>query len=277
MKYILPIFLSIFILISCKKEDDAKTKQIKNSIQVDTSKIVVIKNIGLTKEDTLKQKERVNHLFVANGGSILYLKNGEIKGQARFDTDGDFVLELLKTETCDDTYKDYDNYLITKSGDTTTFFYENGRIENDWKILKGVSVNHNLQVSSFTTSKQKNSNEIDVVDETKLIIFSPETKIFKDENSTEAENYFTAMDDLNYYSAELKNYFAKIKIETFYTKKRYLSFEIENGETIIVDTKNKINNYKAQCLLYKKRKRPIIVYWVTSDEDKDEMNNYLKN
>ena len=272
----LPIFLSIFLLISCKKHDASKTVQIENSILIDTSKSETIKDIILSKEDTLQQKNRVNHLSVANGGSILYLKNGEIKGQARFDTDGDFVLELLKTDTYD-SYKDYDNYLINKIGDTTYFFDESGRIGNDWKILKGVNVKENLQVASFTSSKQKNSNEIEVVGKTKLIIFSPETKTFKDENSIEAENYFTTMDDWNYYSSELKNYFAKLKIETFYTKKRYLQFEIENGEKIIINVKNKINNYNAQCLLYKKGKRPIIVYLVTSDEDKDEMNNYLKN
>ena len=276
MKNILAPVLIVFLLISCKKDNNIKTKQIENIVQEDSAKNELSQNNDLTSEDTLKQKDRVNHLFIANGGSILYLKNGEIKGQARFDTDGDFVLELLKTATYD-TYKDYDNYLINKSGDTTTFFDENGRIENDWKILKGVSVNENLQVASFKSPKQKNNNEIEITNESKLIIFSPETKTFKDENSTEAENYFTAMDDWNYYSSELKDYFAKLKIETFYTKKRYLEFEIENGETIIVDTKNKINNYKAQCLLYKKRKRPTIVYLILSDDDKEEINNYLKN
>ncbi len=276
MKNILTAFLLVFSLISCKKNSDSKLEQIENAVQIDSVKKQDSENNTLTTIDSTNQKEKANHLSVANGGSILYLKNGEIKGQARFDTDGDFVLELLKTKTYG-KYIDYDNYIINQSGDTTTFFDENGRIGGDWKILKGINITNELQVASFISPKQYNKNEIEIVENSKLIIFSPETKTFNDENSVEAENYFTSMDDWNFYSHELKDYFSKLKIETIYTKKRYLSFEIENDDTIILDSKNDINNYKAQCLLYKKGKRPIITYLILTDDDKDEINSFLKN
>lgn len=278
MKNILILFIFLILLNSCKKEkeNDSIIEKTQTFIQSDTTENISVENIELSQDEIESQKKKVNHLFVANGGSILYLKNGDIKGRARFDTDGDFVLELLKTETYG-KYKDYKNYLIEESGDTTTFFDENGRIGNDWKILKGVSVKNNLQVVSFTAPKQDKPNEIEIVNTSKFIIFSPELKEFKDENSIEAENYFTTMDDWNFYSYELKHYFDTLKIETLYTKKRYISFVIENGEKIILDTKNKINNYKTQCLLYKTGKRPIIVYLPSTEEDQDNVQNYLKN
>ena len=278
MKNILILFIFLILLNSCKKEkeNDSIIEKTQTFIQSDTTENISVENIELSQDEIESQKKKVNHLFVANGGSILYLKNGDIKGRARFDTDGDFVLELLKTETYG-KYKDYKNYLIEESGDTTTFFDENGRIGNDGKILKGVSVKNNLQVVSFTAPKQDKPNEIEIVNTSKFIIFSPELKEFKDENSIEAENYFTTMDDWNFYSYELKHYFDTLKIETLYTKKRYISFVIENGEKIILDTKNKINNYKTQCLLYKTGKRPIIVYLPSTEEDQDNVQNYLKN
>jgi hypothetical protein len=278
MKNILTIFICIFLIISCRKdkENDLKIEQTLNSNQSDSTKNKFVENSEFSENEIENQKKKVNHLSVANGGSILYLKNGDIKGQARFDTDGDFVLELLKTETYG-KYKDYNNYLINQSGDTTTFFEENGKIGIDWKILKGVSVENNFQVVSFVSPKKNKENEIEIINTSKLIIFSPETKFFKDENSIEAENYFIAMDDWNFYSSELKNNFDKLKIETFYTKKQYLSFEIENGKKIILDTKSKINDYKVQCLLYKKGKTPIIVYLTSTEEDQDNIQSYLQN
>ena len=171
MKNILTAFLLVFSLISCKKDSDSKLEQIENAVQIDSVKKQDSENNTLTTIDSTNQKEKANHLSVANGGSILYLKNGEIKGQARFDTDGDFVLELLKTKTYG-KYIDYDNYIINQSGDTTTFFDENGRIGGDWKILKGINITNELQVASFISPKQYNKNEIEIVENSKLIIFS---------------------------------------------------------------------------------------------------------
>jgi hypothetical protein len=277
MKKLIRIAICILLLHSCKDNKDERSvnKQSENISLVDDAKSSSITKSKLTEEEIEKQKKEVNHLFVANGGSILYMKNGDIKGAARFDTDGDFVGELLQTETYG-KYKDYDNYAIGEHGDTIAFFDGNGRIAMDWKILKSVGINSELQVMSFTSPKNEASNDTEIVTTTKLIIFSPETKSFSDEKSEEAENYFIAMDDWNYYSNELSEYFEKLKVKSFYTKKRYLTLEIENGKKITIDTKSQINNFNAQCLLYRKAKRPILIYLLPNDNDKDEIQRYLK-
>jgi hypothetical protein len=275
MKKIILVAIYILSLTSCKesKAEQSEKKQSENISLDDAAKSSSFEKSKLSEEEIEKQKKEVNHLFVANGGSILYMKNGDMKGAARFDTDGNFVGELLQTETYG-KYKDYDNYAIGEQGDTIAFFDKNGRIGMDWKILKSVDVNSELQVMSFASTK--NTNDTEIVTTTKLIIFSPETKSFSDENSVEAENYFVAMDDWNYYSNELSEYFEKLKVKSFYTKKRYLTLEIEEGEKITIDTKSQINNFDVQCLLYRKNKRPIIVYLLPGVNDKDEIQRYLK-
>ena len=263
MKHPIYWILGMLVLVSCKKNEDPKT--IPNTVPTPAT----------VKNKTAREKDNINHLFVANGGSVLYMKNGERRSQARFDTDGDFVTELVKVATKDGSYKDFDTYLI-ENKDTLNFFEDFGRITSDWRILKGHPINSSLQVVSYTGPDAKNSQDVETVPATSLVIFRPESKLIKDENSKEAEDYYTAMDDWNYYAAELNHYFKKLHVSTVYAKKRYLTFEIEDKKTITIDTQNKLNNYAAQCVLYKKGTTPIIVYFLAEDNNADELKNYLK-
>ena len=262
------LYLSILLLIfSCKKEvksTDESIGKIKDPA------------IALEKPKPESPRDQVRHFFSANGGSILYLKNGDIKGQARFDTDGDFITELMKTKTYA-KYTEQDNYLLgTNRKDTTFFFNESGRIDDGWNIIKGISIESPMQVVSYTSPENPNPKEIETVSETRLIIFDPETKTFKDENSEEAENYFTAMDDWNFYSHELSESLGKLGVQTKHLSKRYLSIKFPDQKEILIDTKSKINGANVQALLYKKGKIPIIVPLILLEEDLNEVKAYLR-
>ncbi|MDP9955573.1 hypothetical protein J2X97_001210 [Epilithonimonas hungarica] len=255
-------FLILAVVISCKKEQEVQ--EIK-------------KDSSIVKSKTINEnpRDQVQHLFIANGGSILYLKNGEIKGQARFDTDGDFITELMKTETYGH-YTDYDDYLIDKKNKDTIFFFNDfGKIDEGWSILKGISIENPMQVVSYKSPKNPNPSQTETISETRLIILSPETKTFADENSEEAEAYFTAMDDWNFYSLELNESFEKLGVKTHYMKKRFLGLDLPNHKSITIDTKSKINGYNALAFLYKKGRMPIIVSLIFSDNDLDEVKEYL--
>lgn len=258
------IIISI-ISLSCKKEE--KEIPTKKSVKKDT---LVVQEKPIIESP----RDQVQHLFSANGGSVLYLKNGEIKGQARFDTDGDFITELMKTKTYGN-YKEHDDYVIGKQrGDTTFFFNEFGRIDEGWNIIKGISIENPMQIVSYKSPKNLDSKEIETISETRLIIFDPETKTFKDENSQEAENYFTAMDDWNFYSHELSESLGKLGVQTKYLKKRFLNFNLPNKN--VIDTKSKINGANVQALLYKKGKMPIVVPLILLEEDLDLVKDYLR-
>lgn len=258
-------FLILTVSVSCKKEQEVQeVKQIKKDSVIIESK-VPIEN----------PRDQVQHLFTANGGSILYLKNGEVKGRARFDTDGDFITELMKTETYGH-YTDYDDYLIDKKNKDTTFFFDDyGKIDEGWRILKGISIKNPMQVVSYKSLKNPNPSQTEHISETRLIIFSPKLKTFADENSKEADAYFTAMDDWNFYSLELDESFEKLGVKTHYMKKRFLSLDLPNHKSITIDTGSKINGHNALALLYKKDKMPIIVSLIFNDDNLDEIKEYL--
>jgi len=260
------LYLSIILLMfSCKKEVKNTDKLIGKS--PDSADVVKISK----PEDP---RDLVQHLFTANGGSILYLKNGDIKGQAKFDTDGDFVTELMKTKTYG-YYTDHNDFLIWKEQKDTTFFFNKlGRIDEGWNILKGISIENPMQVVSYKSPKNPNLKEIETISETRLIIFDPEIKTFKDENSQEAENYFTAMDDWNFYSLELSESLGKLGVQTKYLKKRFLNFNLINKN--VIDTKSKINGANVQALLYKKGKMPIVVPLILLEEDLELVKDYLR-
>ncbi|UQB69416.1 hypothetical protein [Epilithonimonas zeae] len=259
-------FLILTIAVSCKKKQEVQEAQpIKKDSVIVESK-AVIEN----------PRDQVQHLFTANGGSILYLKNGDVKGQARFDTDGDFITELMKTETYSH-YTDYDDYLIDKKNKDTTFFFNDfGRIDEGWRILKGISIDNPMQVVSYQSPKKPNPSQTENISETRLIIFDIETKTFADENSPEAETYFTVMDDWGYYSLELNESFEKLGIKTHYMKKRFLNLDLPNHKSITIDTKSKINGDNVLALLYKKGKMPIIISLIFGDNNLDEVKEYLK-
>lgn len=262
IKY-LKYLLILTVAVSCKKEQQVQEIK-KDSILVES------------KIPTENPRDQVRYLFTANGGSVLYLKNGEIKGQARFDTDGDFITELMKTETYGH-YTDYDDYLIDKKKKDTTFFFNDyGKIDEGWSILKGISIENPMQVVSYKSPKNPNPSQTENISETRLIIFDTETKTFADENSEDAEAYFTAMDDWGFYSLELNESFEKLGVKTHYMKKRFLSLDLSNQKSITIDTQSKINGDNVLALLYKKGKMPIIVSLIFNDNDLHEVKDYLK-
>ncbi|SNV35098.1 Uncharacterised protein [Chryseobacterium taklimakanense] len=217
----------------------------------------------------------VQHLYIANGGTIMYLKNGEVKNQARFDTDGDFVTEMMKLPTSG-KFKDFGDYLIDETQTKEYFFDEQGKIYGSWKILKGKNILHPQQIVSYAAPKNPDSNNTEEISKSCLIIPMPETKAFKDENSPEADVYFTAMDDWNWYSAHLREEFEKLGVKELNVKKPYLSFKTA-AERIILDPRKNVNGIKAYAFLYKENKPPIWINLIPDDNDWDAIKDYLRD
>jgi len=257
------ILLLLFLGLSC-----AKKTENNETLQSDT-----IVNASDNEKANTIDKSQINHLFIANGGTLIYLKNGDVKSCAKCDSDEDPIAAVLQTKTAYQ-YKDFDDYLIEDKTDTIRFFEENGRIYSGWKIIKGMPITHELSVISYS-KPEKNVKDITKITDTRLVVFKPEIKEFADENTPEANAYFTAMDDWGWYSAELTEAFEKRSIKTAYLKTRFVSFLIENNETITIDTQKPINNTKVFALLYQKNKRPIITYLIPGDNEDDQIKMYL--
>ena len=118
------------------------------------------------------------------------------------------------------------------------------------------------QTKKQTGTSASHPDNTQTVNETCLIFVCPEEQNFEDENSEEAERYFTIVDDFVFYSSETAMRFKEAGINCIAAEKRYLSFILDNNEKYIVDTK-KQGNFDA--LLYKKGQTPILVDIVVND------------
>jgi len=106
------------------------------------------------------------------------------------------------------------------------------------------------------------SDSIQVINETCLVLKCPEEQHFDDENSEEAQNYFTVLDDFVFYSSTINSCFGKLDIHFIKVEKRYLSFALNNGKNHIIDTKEQSI---WEAFLYKKGEKPISVDVFNSD------------
>jgi hypothetical protein len=100
------------------------------------------------------------------------------------------------------------------------------------------------------------ADSIQVITENCLVVKYPEEQNFDDEESDEAQSYFTFFDDFIYYSSETNVRFRKLGIDFVEVEKRYVSFALNNGENHIIDTKEQS---VWVAFLYKKGKEPIPV------------------
>lgn len=134
------------------------------------------------------------------------------------------------------------------------------------------------QITNFQTcSDEISTDSIQAVNETCLITVMPETKEFEDENSEEAEAYFTAMDDWAYYNNETCEQFEKMGIKNVVAKKKYLLFTLNANKQIIVNTKAEQSFGDVSTLLYKKGRIPIFVFPIIGDNDMESIKKYLNN
>lgn len=97
-------------------------------------------------------------------------------------------------------------------------------------------------------------------------VWRPEIKKFEDEESEEAEAYFTAMDDFSYYMYEASEHLKNLNIPDTTIYLRFVRFDIGDSKTIVVDTEK--HESKVAMLLYKKGKNPLIIDIVMNDIDR---------
>ena len=93
-------------------------------------------------------------------------------------------------------------------------------------------------------------------------VFRVEAKDFEDEDS---EAYYTAMDDLAYYMYNTRERMTSLNVESVTSKQRFLSFEVEGGSPIIIDTDKHRGGTLA--LLYKKGRKPLAIDIVSDSID----------
>ncbi len=105
-------------------------------------------------------------------------------------------------------------------------------------------------------------NDAFELSQTELVLIQPELKKFADENSEEAADYFTAMDDWAYYASETARLFEALHVKVVNTDKRYLIFTQGADQRMIFDTQKPRQDSEEGtwgAFLYRQGQPPIAI------------------
>ncbi len=93
------------------------------------------------------------------------------------------------------------------------------------------------------------ADSIQHVERACLIEMGPQTREFEDEESEDTREYFAAIDGWAHYGAKTRRMVEAEGVESVSVEKRYLSFDVVNGDILIVDTKMGLNGLSGLMLL----------------------------
>jgi len=181
-----------------------------------------------------------------------------------------------KVNSLEFKYKEFDSHLQFANSQELNFFDFMGRIEEGWKMINYFEVKSKYQITNFTiTDKPRSGEDTQEITQTYLIVIPPTVKHFEDEDTEEADAYFTVMDDWSWYISETQTQIEKMGVPCIWADKRYYSFKLSSSQSITVDISQNQNDSPGSGLLYKKGELPIIVYTIWIDNDARHITEYL--
>ncbi len=104
------------------------------------------------------------------------------------------------------------------------------------------------------SGREIHEDSIQWVEQTCYIIPSPEVIHFDDEESPEAQDWFTVVDDWTWYGAQTREALNEIGLEEVYADKRYLGYKIANQSKIILDSRSP----DISVIVFKVGQQPIL-------------------
>lgn len=273
--YKLICFFSAVLLFSCN--NNLKTE----NTNLSEDKIIT-QQLDFTEANqtvTTNSGGKLKHLFIANGGTVGFFDDGTYASCARCDTDGS-IIDMLNEYGGWGTYEEFSIYLLA-NGNIKWELFDNGRIIEGWQFINFKDVEFDNQITSYSIyeADKISADSIQFVNETGLVELMPESKEFEDEELEEAQNYYTAVDDLLYYLHENRARYENIGVKSIAVQKRYIVFKLNNDEDIIVDSWEEQNGYPVHAFLYRKGRIPLTVDIVDVDFVNQDLNNaqqYLK-
>ncbi len=219
----------------------------------------------------------LKYLFSSSSGLIGFYSDGTARtcpgcNQAASGIDTMAALEPFGT------YNDSESS-VTLSDDTVMPLYNDGRIAAGWLIVNYQKVMSPRMVTRYQHCSGHTMREQSIdLKETALVVIYPEQKKFANENSQEAQDYYTAMDDWSYYASEITRHYEALGVQVSYSDKKALSFLLGKNECMNFDVKKWQSKTSPEdswdVFLYRKGQLPIAVD--ITDYDTSETKNYLR-
>ncbi|MDR0829180.1 MAG: hypothetical protein LBN95_03600 [Prevotellaceae bacterium] len=261
------LFLTVIALCGCGNKTQ---KSSENTVEkpIDTT-------VATAQADEPQTAKKMKYLYFSAGDAIGFFDDGTV---AEYMSCGENAenWKTLFTRKVVATYKEFPTYLLTdkkigKYGTKFEFYskYYYGNVESEWAMMNFQDIYY--QPSSITHYVLHTVSEDNIQDirGTCLIQMPVEIKHFENEDSPEAEEYLTIMDDYAWFMSETIGYFEQKGVKNISPKKKYLRFTLSDGERIVIDSDAAQNNVKPAALLYRKGAMPVVIDIATKDEDFD--------
>jgi hypothetical protein len=116
---------------------------------------------------------------------------------------------------------------------------------------------------------------IEIIDHTCLIVIPPIEIEFDDMDSLEAIAYHTTVDDWYWYMSEMIGRFLELDILVYSVNERVITFFIENGENISIDTTQPLTDLPSSVLLYRTGHTPMYIDAMAIEDDMESILLFL--
>lgn len=168
---------------------------------------------------------------------------------------------------------------VTLFDDTVMPLYNDGQIAAGWLIVNYQKVISPRMVTRYQPCSGQTGGEQSIdLKETALVIIKPEQQKFTNEDSQEAQDYFTGMDDWYYYASEMTQHYETLGIHVIDSEKKSLSFLLGKNECMDFDVKKWQPETSPDdswgAFLYRKGQLPIAID--ITDYDTSETKMYLR-
>jgi hypothetical protein len=221
-------------------------------------------------------KRKVKHFFTHSGDNAVCFADGtayscydyvnyenyERGGNtSTIDTDDEIFRTgyyTIEPDYCS-PYKEYANCLLTKDDHKWDLFDDFGHIVEGWQVINYCRINSRMQITNFEEETANiPAKDIQAIKETCLILIVPEY-----------------VDQWEWFKDDREKEYAEKGIPSVDAQKRYLSFTLDGGEKITVDTKKKQNGtvLPPSALLYRKGYIPIML---SISGENDEGNRMIE-
>jgi len=234
-------------------------------------------------------KKSVKHIWKSDEYAVIFFNNGTVRLASEWQEN--MNIEKLKPNAA---YKEYPTRLLVEDAREMQLFDDFGHIaftNPGWEVINYHRVYSRYQITNLITDLSKVNggsgpgqfDNIKQIKNTCLILLPFKEQHFEDEDSDEAQAYFTMADDWGWYVSQTKTKFEEMGIENIQltrdeeeeNSRLFLSFELYDGNTIFVNTQEEQNGAVYTALLYRKGYIPIIIDIVGSDEQNEQIENYL--
>ena len=173
-------------------------------------------------------------------------------------------------------YQENETHLQLENDTEIMLFDFMGRINDGWKLINYHEVKSKYQITNFEISGSKPIGaDIQEFLQTIFVVIPPTVPNFDDEDSEEADEYYTMTDDWAWYISETQTQIESMGVPIIWADKRYLSFVLSETETITVDVSQSQNGTSISGLLYKQGEIPIMIYTMWIDNDAMSIYDFL--